>query len=285
MTDTADLSDVAVVIPTRGHDPGRLRRLIIHLAAETALSPARPEIIVADNAGDGRIATAMTRSRLTTGRFVIVPAFARPGKAYAVNHAVRTSTTRDVILLLDDDDVPCGGYLRGMAAATRAHGYAGGRLRISRNPPHVRDRRTPLQDTCLPTWGGHEYAIGASCGITRGLYLEVGGYDEDLPALEDVDLGYRLGHTRLVERPWFARDVYVNYTYRQDVNSTFRQELGYGAGEACLWRKHRRTVGRRPARQVAAVAAALARGLPDLSPAGRIRTAGRAGQLAGQILG
>ena len=129
--------------------------------------------------------------------------------------------------------------------------------------------------------------VGAAFGVRATAFHEVGGCDESMQSLEDVDLSWRLqdaGHV-----PVFVPDAIVHYRYRQDLRAIWRQERSYGRWEAALIVKHRRMgLPARRARSVLAGWAQILRALGvSYSLPGRARpttaTAAAAGRLEGSL--
>ena len=74
-------------------------------------------------------------------------------------------------------------------------------------------------------------------------FLEIGGYDPQFLACEDVDYDRRL--RKAGGRIWLAADWPVNYLPRTTPQATFRQMRRNGAARLALARKHRTTLGLR----------------------------------------
>lgn len=251
---------VSVIVPCHGHGPGVLREQLAALAAQDIDVPW--ELLVADNgASPATLAVAAEFATAITG-LRVVDVRQRPGQAYAVNAAARLARGDDLVLL-DSDDVVAPDYLRHVRQALRRHAFVGARLDSDAlNPRWLRDRRRPLQADGLEMLldAGRPAVIGAAMAVRRTAFQAVGGFDETMDTQIDLDLSWRLqaaGHT-----PGFVREAVVQYRYRQQLGSLWRQERAYGIGEARLYAKHRsgglpRRTARRTLRGWADVALAV----------------------------
>jgi GT2 family glycosyltransferase len=272
---------ISVIIPCHGEAP--LREQLRSLESQDY--GGRWEVLVADN-GMAPATRAVVASFADDPRLRVVDTTARPGKSYAVNHAVSQAVGTHLVFL-DADDVVDAGYVRHLAAALAEHDFVGARMDSrALNPEWIRDRRAPLQEDGLEVLLGHRpVVVGAAMAMSRAAYEAVGGFDESLRTQVDLDLSWRLqraGHT-----PVFVPDAVVRYRYRQDVAGVFRQERSYGRGEVALFVKHRDDgvpprSPRRMARSWLDVALSLA---GVFTRAGRARLATTAGAAAGRLEG
>jgi peptidoglycan/xylan/chitin deacetylase (PgdA/CDA1 family)/glycosyltransferase involved in cell wall biosynthesis len=187
--------ELSVLIATRDRCD-LLRRCLEALASQTQ-DPAGFEVIVADDgSGDGSVAMAEaleTRFRLRVLRC------AREGKAAALNAAIEAAEGA-ACLFLDDDVIASPALVAEHAAAHADKGRVLGIGPLEQPPPGKHD------------WFGGAYAeawneryttlarrqadwpdcYGGNFSADRAALLEVGGFDVGLPAVEDIELGFRL---------------------------------------------------------------------------------------------
>jgi glycosyltransferase involved in cell wall biosynthesis len=205
------------------------------------------EVIVADNGStDGSADLARTfADRLPGLRVVETAAPAGPGRARNAGAAVARG--RD-LLFCDADDRVGDGWLAALDAALDRHELVACRYETSRlNPPETRrphPQEHGLNPYTHPPFLPH--AGGGGLGIRRSLHEAVGGFDEDLPALEDTDYCWRvqLRGTPLV----FAGDAVVHIRFRGGLGGNFRQLYRYGRYNVLIYTRYR------------------AHGMPRLSP-------------------
>lgn len=199
---------VTVVIPTRNRSD-RIRE-----AVKTVLDQTwrRLEVVVVDDASDDRTAEVVDSLRGEDSRVRSVRHSRRKGAAAARNTGVREGSGS--LLAFNDDDCTWSPRKleRQVDALEGGHGivaYCPMRLRLSSGgerivavPDAERDAlEALLKRSFIPT---------PTALVPRELFREVGGFDEDLPALQDWDLVLRLAP---LSRFRFVPDVEVRSDY------------------------------------------------------------------------
>jgi GT2 family glycosyltransferase len=130
----------------------------------------------------------------------------------------------------------------------------------------------------------YQGVVGAGMAFTRSAFERVDGFDEDMIALEDLDISFRLQRAGI--QPVFTPTAVVQYRYRHSYRAIFRQERNYARHEVLLHRKHRDSISARGLTQTA-------RGWTDVLVAltgigtrtGRARLATTLGAAVGRIEG
>lgn len=225
--------DISVVIPVR-NGAATLAEQLAALAAAGKLVDGF-EVIVADNGStDSTIDVARSFTDRLPLRIITVT---RPGANAARNAAVKASTGR-FLAFCDADDVVNTHWMARMREALGA----GSDLVVGYLD--YRDLNGP--DTLK--WRGARGAgpsvhlgflpAGHLCNlaVTRSLFDELNGFDESfVGGGDDVDFCWRaqLAGARFQYLP----DAVVNYRFRPSLRAMARQEAGYGAAEAQLYRK------------------------------------------------
>jgi len=136
--------------------------------------------------------------------------------------------------------------------ASVLHAFEGGARCISRPQPLMADPGERFQkavtlarSTALGHYTGSEIyhaqehwcsPLSAGCGYERGLYLELGGIDEDFDAAEDLEFNLRV--ERHGVEALHGQEFAVGYLARDSWLSLFRQLYRYGYGRARTARKH-----------------------------------------------
>ena len=190
------------------------------------------EVVVADNRStDGTAAVAESFAGRLDLR--VVPAPEKANAAYARNVAVATSQA-PWIAFVDADDMVAPGWVEAMAQCLQEHQFVAGRLDAERlNTPAVIRSRTVPQSLGLQWWSVGPplpHAGGGNLGIHRAVYEAVGGFDEDLAGLQDVDFCWRV---QLAGVPLhFHPDATLNVGLRSSFRSMWRQGRNYGAAQA-----------------------------------------------------
>jgi hypothetical protein len=160
------------------------------------------EIVVADN---GLSATMRDRVRSAGARVVSMGENA--GFARAVNRGARVADGH-VLVIINDDIVPCNGFLTGLVAALSSAEQAAGVLIQERAPQLIESAGVEIDRVLAPYDYLHGLPVtrladdtlaaplgpcGGAAAYRRDTFLQVGGFDERFFAyLEDVDLGLRL---------------------------------------------------------------------------------------------
>ncbi len=240
------------------------------------------EVIVSDNGS-----TDGTPDRIPGLR--VVDGSDRKGQAHARN--VGAAAARgDFIAFCDADDVATSGWLEGMAEAARSWDVVGGTLdHDSLNEPMVRSWRsaqpreeTPEDEAFMP------WAESANLGVRTPVFRELGGFNEDYAASEDVDFSWRVQLASY--RLGFAPGAVVRYRHRMSLRPLMRQHYLYGVNSAKLYRDFRnRGMPRSPVRRALRVwGRVIAHLLVDLSSRDRRgiwlrKAAYRWGRLRGSI--
>lgn len=196
------------------------------------------EVVVADNRSTDGTATVARRfaDRLDLR---VVPAPAKGNAAYARNVAVATCTA-PWVAFVDADDMVAPGWVEAMAASLREHRFLAGRLDTAQlNTRSVARTRPIPQDTGLQWWTvgpPMPHAGGGNLGIHRRVYEAVGGFDEDLGGLQDVDFCWRV---QLAGVPLhFLPEATLNVRLRSSLREMWRQGRNYGAAQAEIERRY-----------------------------------------------
>jgi glycosyltransferase involved in cell wall biosynthesis/peptidoglycan/xylan/chitin deacetylase (PgdA/CDA1 family) len=186
---------LSVIIATHNRRE-RLRGCLEALASQTQ-DPAGFEVIVADDGSDDGSA-AMAEALETRFRLRVLRR-AREGKAVALNAAIELAEG-EACLFLDDDVIASPELVARHAAAHAGKSRVLGIGPLEQPPPGK------------PNWFGSAYAeawneryvtlarrqpdwpdcYGGNFSANRAALIEIGGFDVGLPAVEDIELGFRL---------------------------------------------------------------------------------------------
>jgi len=194
--------ELSVLIAT--HDRRELLGRCLRALAEQTLEPGRFEVIVAEDGGEPGNAEAIEALALPyrVNRLELEKA----GKSAALNAAIEAAAA-EVCVFLDDDIIAAPELLAEHLEAHRRDPRALGIGRLTQAPPDGND------------WFAQAYAVGwnhryeelahkpldwtdcygGNMSAPRSVLREVGGFAEDLGAIEDLEVGYRL--TRAGCRP------------------------------------------------------------------------------------
>jgi len=217
---------VTVVVPVFGA-AGGLGRCLAALGAQT-WPRDRFEVIVVDNGASPRAAESM--AALPGARMVREE---RPSSYAARNRGV-AEARGEVIAFTDDDCVPAPDWLeRGVAALDREPrtGMVVGRVDLFYADP-ARPTAVELYES-VSAFRQREYVerwrFGATANVLtpRSVLREVGGFDEDLRSLGDVEWGRRVHAAGFLQV--YADDVRVGHPARHTL-ADFRRRAARMAG-------------------------------------------------------
>jgi glycosyltransferase involved in cell wall biosynthesis len=229
---------LSVIIPCRDA-AGTLGRQLEALAGQPRADLV--EIIVADNGSrDATVEVARECSaRLRVPEVRVIDASARAGASFARNCGA-AHARGDRLAFCDGDDVVGPEWITAMSEALSRFTIATGPLIYGTlNESWVVDsRKSTHEDPSqrAPTAGWMPFAIGANVGTTRAAFDAVGGFDETMPASEDIDFSWR---AQLAGGTFhFEPRAVVHYHLRHSLGAIFRQARFYAQWYVCLVRKH-----------------------------------------------
>lgn len=199
------------------------------------------EIIVADNGStDGTPAVVESYKRYLP-HLRLIDASSRRGAAHARNTGVDAARGR-AIAFCDADDQVGAGWLAAMGDALEHHQFVAARLDITKlNPPQITQtvnnpQRDGLQRVDYPPHLQH--ASGATLGVTREAHENVGGFDEELPYLEDTDYCFRLQLSGVPLQ--FLPDAVVHYRFKNEHHALFNQARHWGQYNVLMYKRYGR---------------------------------------------
>lgn len=172
--------ELSIIVPVHG----RAEHLAAALAPLDAQLGDHDELIVVDNGvADPRVLPSADGDRVR-----VVSARSRPGAGAARNRGAAVARGR-LLLFCDADDVAADGYVEAMRRALDDADVVGAledTRALSELAPGDEGRSGPLHH-----WGGDRrwpFVGAGAMGITADAFVRLGGFDEAIPALEDIDL-------------------------------------------------------------------------------------------------
>ena len=236
---------LSIVVPVRNEE--RYLRQTLELLLAQEYPPDRFEILVVDGEstdGTAHIAAEMAR------RHPQVRLLKNSGRLSSAGRNVGLREARGEYVVFVDGHV----YLsdrRLFASIAECFRQTGADC-LSRPQPLFTPRNTPQQNAIAAarhSWFGHGlgsriYAreegwvdpTSAGAVYRREVFEQVGGYDEEFDACEDVEFNFRVKQAGL--RCFTRPDLAVHYYPRETFSGLFRQMCRYGVGRTRLVRKH-----------------------------------------------
>ncbi len=193
------------------------------------------EVIVADNQSTDDTARIVTERAEAWPRLRLVSADDIGDKSHAINTAVAASAA-DAFLFTDGDDIVMPGWVQAGADALATHDLITGPLDlVALNEPWLADSRGMSSDNLTGNFEGLFPCIrGNNYGITRSAWEALGPLPLGVYPVDDVTLS--LEARRIGIDVVGVPDLMVEYRYRTDVGSLWKQGHGYGRGRSRIVR-------------------------------------------------
>ena len=198
--------------------------------------PGEFSILVCDNGSTDR-----TRQIAQAHGATVVDASAVKGCGPARNAGAR-ATTSEYLLFCDADDVVAPGWVSAMVAALDRHPVVFGQIDIKRLNSVKAQVGRPVAPALQCGSNGLPYAGDGNMAIHRSVFLELGGFDEAVSHLHDVDFCWRLlaaGYD-LTYEPAALNHIRL----RDSMGGVYKQGFTYGRGWSLCVAKHRETAER-----------------------------------------
>lgn len=197
------------------------------------------EVVVVDNGSTDDTVAVVERHSAKLPRVRVLQATQKRSAAHARNAGVAAACGR-AIAFCDADDRVGAGWLSAMGNALDRHSFVAARLDIAElNPPQVAQTvKNPqaegLQRVDYPPHFCH--ASGASLGVRREAHEMVGGFDEDLPYLEDTDYCLRLQRSGFPLQ--FLPEAVIHYRFKDRPQAMFQQARHWGEYNVLLYKRY-----------------------------------------------
>jgi glycosyltransferase involved in cell wall biosynthesis len=237
MTDMSNAQPkLTVVIPAR-NAAAEIGGQLEALAAQEWSEPW--EVVVVDNGSQDRTTEVAESYRDRLPGLLIVDASARAGQAFALNEGVRAASS-ERIAFCDADDEVAPGWVAAMGEALARYDFVACRSDASKlNEPWVEATREGQPQGRLSTTSFAPYAPytgSAGLGVQRSVHDALGGFDESMLALFDLDYCLR-AYERGIELR-LVPDALLHYRYRTEFRAIFRQARFYAEHMALVQRRH-----------------------------------------------
>lgn len=199
------------------------------------------EVILADNGSTDRSIAIAKKFKTSMPALRVIQATGRKGYAHARNAAVAESSG-DALLFCDGDDIVNSRWLSTMGNALRENRFVAGRLVVTEiNEEWTVQSRPEEMDFqrsgVLNTFGYLPWASSSNMGIRRDLFEKVGGFNESMPALEDIDFCWRVQQKNVKLIP--VEGSFVHYRLRKTYVGIFHQSLLYAENFVFLCKRYK----------------------------------------------
>ncbi len=219
---------ISVVVPV-GRVDAHLREEVDALRAQDTDRPF--EVVLARNTDDPAAVAALDEMvrAIDDPRFRVVPAADRRGAAHARN-AGAAAATGSILAFCDADDVVDPSWLGALVAGLEGYDAVSGHVVDLGLTERQAGARPPTTPDALPTFLGVPYLLSGCLAVSREIFDEVGGFDEDMIRCEDIAFSWSLlGRGRTIG---FVPEASLAYRHRPGLRPMVQQHFHYGRGMA-----------------------------------------------------
>ncbi|MBI3898086.1 MAG: glycosyltransferase family 2 protein [Gammaproteobacteria bacterium] len=197
------------------------------------------EVIVVNNRCTDQSMVVVDRYRDRLPNLRTVNAFARQGAAHAMNEGVRAARS-SAIAFCDADDIVADGWVAAMGEGLKQNAFVSGPFEVERlnNTPLSRNRRNPQPEGIQkyePPFLPH--AGCGNMGVQRAVFDAVGGFDEKLLVMFDIDFCWKIQLSGVPLTP--LPNAILHVRYRSSVRRLLRQARKYAEYDVALYKRYR----------------------------------------------
>lgn len=215
----------------------------------------------------------------------VIRAEERANLGYARNVGVMEARY-DRILFCDGDDVVSRRWVASMASALDHADLVTGPLDLDAlNPKEVAASRGAQTDGLQNMFGFLPHGTGGNSAVWRDVHTSFGGFDEEIPSLEDTDYFWKAQLAGFEVA--YVPEAVIHYRLRTDFKGILRQARQYAVADVLLHKRYR-PEGLEPIRLWSGIKGwvRVAMQLPKaISARGRARLAWLLGYRLGRIKG
>ena len=197
------------------------------------------EVVVVDNASTDGTLDVVERYATELPALRVVDASDRPGQAHALNVGVRESRS-EAVAFCDADDEVAPGWVAALGKALAEHELVACVSDVQRlNEPWlagIREPQPPGELSRAPFAPYAPYTGSGGLGVRRSVHEALGGFDESMPVLFDLDYCVRAARRGIELR--LVPDALMHYRYRSDLRGIFRQARVYAEHMALVQDRH-----------------------------------------------
>lgn len=194
------------------------------------------EIIIADNGSTDKTLEIVKKYQQNLPNLRIVNASATKGPAHARNVGASIATSEN-LAFCDADDEVTSGWVAAMIEALSKHDFVAGRSDYTKlNEPWVVKCCGLREANGIKDYIYFPYAAGNNLGIKRSVHNAVGGFDETMLLLQDVDYCWRIQKTGIKIES--ASDALIHFRFRNTVKGMYRRCWRLACYDILLHQKH-----------------------------------------------
>jgi glycosyltransferase involved in cell wall biosynthesis len=192
------------------------------------------EIVIVNNRCTDDTLEAIEPYRRSMPQLRVVDAPHRQGRAYACNVGAQEAAG-DVLIFCDGDDVAAPGWLAAHARSLAHHDLVAGAIEIRGLNSGAYWLHRDTDWVLRPRLGFLPAAPGGNFAVSRSAFLAVGGFCEQAPFCEDIELSWRMQlHGYDVH---LCPEAVMHVRYRTEPSAMWRQTVRFAEAHVYLYRK------------------------------------------------
>lgn len=175
------------------------------------------EIIIADNGSTDETTTIIKKYLHILPNLRLIDASGVRGAAHARNIGAKFALA-EAIAFCDADDQVSPNWVKAMIEGLSVHDFVAGRSDYSQlNEPWVVKCCQYREANGIKDYPYYPYAAGNNLGVKRRIHETVGGFDESLLLLQDIDYCWRIQQTGIKLEP--LKDALIYFRFRNTIKS------------------------------------------------------------------
>jgi len=192
------------------------------------------EIVAVDNRSTDDSVTVIQQYQQQMPHLRLVQAAEKQTAAYARNVGARAAKG-DVFLFCDADDVVAPGWLAAMAEALEQHDFVAGTIEVEALNQSKAWRPTPPNWAMKRNLNFLPFAGGALMAVSRDAFQRVGGFNEEAPIGEDIEISWRLQLQGYTLHP--VPHAVIHVRYRETRQTMWKQNVRFGEAHVYLYKQ------------------------------------------------
>jgi len=194
------------------------------------------EIIIADNGSTDETSNIVKQYQQNLPNLRIVDASATKGSAHARNVGASIALSEN-LAFCDADDEVTPGWVAAMIEALSKHDFVAGCSDYSKlNEPWIVKCCGVREANGIKDYIYFPYAGGNNLGIKRACHNQIGGFDETMLLLQDIDYCWRLQKTGIKLES--ASNAVIHFRFRNTVKGMYRRCWRLACYDILLHQKH-----------------------------------------------
>lgn len=196
------------------------------------------EIIIADNGSTDQTLEIVKQYQQNLPSLRIVDASAIKGSAYARNVGANVALSDNLAFCDADDEVTCSWVAAMIEALSKYDFVAGCSDYLKLNQPWVVNCCGLREANGIKNYVYFPYAAGNNLGVKRFIHNSVGGFDQTMLLLQDIDYCWRIQKTGIKLES--AANAVIHFRFRKTVKGMYRRCWRLGCYDILLHQKHQK---------------------------------------------